>query len=179
MRIPGKGTFIQNPVNNLMRNQWAVSSIEDMLESTKLTSVDFDPMAIIERPPVFVLQDLKLKKWNKVCLFRGKKYQNKRLLSYLEVYLPYEIGIQVDEKQRGQGTHFLYIEEKLGIDVSQVDQYMNIDKCSEEDRRILECEVGDPKVVIRRIYISEGQPVELSVNHYRSDNFSYRILKTR
>jgi DNA-binding GntR family transcriptional regulator len=164
-----------------MRKQWAVSSVEDMLEVTKLSSVDFDPMEIVERPPTSVIQDLKLNKWNKVCLFRGKKYQNKQLVSYLQVYLPYEIGIQIDEKERGQSTHFLYIEEKLGIDISQVDQYMKIEKCSEEDCRTLKCEVGDPKVVIKRIYISEGQPVELSVNHYQSDSFSlfYRILRTR
>jgi DNA-binding GntR family transcriptional regulator len=181
MRIPGKGTFVLNPVDNLMRRQWAVSSIEDMLEVTKLSAVDFDPMEIVDGPPSFVKQDLQLRKWNKVCLFRGKKYQNKLLVSYLHVYMPYEIGIRIDAKERGQSTHFLYIEEKLGIDITQVDQYMTIEKCSKEDCENLKCAAGDPKVVIKRIYISEGHPVELSVNHYRSEDFSlfYRISKTR
>jgi DNA-binding GntR family transcriptional regulator len=181
MRIPGKGTFVLNPTNNLTRNQWAVSSIEDMLEITKQSAVDFAPMDLLETPPPFVLEDLQLQKWNKVCLFRGKKYQKKQLVSFLEVYLPYEIGVQIDEKERGQSTHFLYIQEKLGIEISQVDQYMKIEQCTEEDSRTLKCKVGAPKVVIKRIYSSEGHPVELSMNHYQSDLFSwyYRILRTR
>jgi DNA-binding GntR family transcriptional regulator len=180
-RIPGKGTFVLNPVDNLMRRQWAVSSIEDMLAVTKMSSVDFDPMEVIDDPPPFVKQDLQLKKWNKVCLIRGKKYQKKHLVSYLQVYMPYEIGIQIDVKERGQSTHFLYIEEKLKVDISQVDQFMSVERCSEEDCKYLKSEVNDPKVVIKRVYISEGHPVELSVNHYRSEDFSlsYSIFRTR
>lgn len=181
MRIPGKGTFILNPVENLTRTQWAVSSIEDMLEDTRQTMVDFAPMEVLDNPPDFVMEDLRLKSWNKACLFRGKKYRNRQLVSSLWVYLPYEIGIKIDEKERGRKTHFLYMQEKLGVDISQVVQHMRIESCDEEDCRTLNCKPGDPKVVIKRIYFAEDQPLELSVNHYQSDRFSlfYRIFKTR
>jgi DNA-binding GntR family transcriptional regulator len=172
MRIPGKGTFVLNPLDNLTRSQWAVSSIEDMLEDTKQTKVDFQAMELLEKSPAFVIKDLELKTWNKVCLFNGKKYRNRQLVSYLQVYLPYEIGIQIDQKERGQRTHFLYMEEKLNIVISKVHQYMKIESCSKEDCKQLKCKIGDPKVVIKRIYFAEDHPVELSINHYQSEHFS-------
>lgn len=181
MRIPGKGTFVLNPIENLTRDQWAVSSIEDMLDDTKQTTADFEPMELLNEPPTFVLEDLKLKKWNKVCLFRGIKYRKKQQVSYLRVYLPYEIGIQIDASERGQKTHFLYMEEKLGIGITQVDQCMSVESATQEDCERLKCKVGDTLVVIKRIYFHEDQPVELSLNHFKGDRFSlfYRILKRR
>lgn len=181
MRIPGKGTFVLNPIANLTKNQWAVSSIEDMLEVTKLSSVSFDPMELIENPQPWLLDDLQLKKWNKVCLFKGRKYQHNKPLSYLQVYMPYEIGIRIDQEKRGGRTHFLYIEEELGIKIAQVKQYMTIEKFTKEDRKHFQCKLGEPKVVIKRIYFSEGHPVELSINHYSSNNFSLflSVLRTR
>lgn len=181
MRIPGKGTFITEPLRNLTRDQWAVSSIEDMLEDTKQTKVTFEKMELLEAPPSFVIQDLDLRKWNKVCLFRGTKYRRTQPVSYLQVYLPFEIGMQINEKDRGERTHFLYMQESLGITINQVDEYMTIEKCTEEERDLLKCKLGDAKVVIKRIYYYDGRPVELSINHYPGDRFSlfYSLKKTR
>lgn len=178
-RIPGKGTFFLDRRGNLMRDQWVISSIEDMLELTKQSRVDYTSMMVLDHPPAFVMKDLELKKWNKVCYFEGVKYRDKDAVSYLRVYLPYEIGIQVRDKDRGQKTIFLYMEEKLGIEITRVDEYMSVDVWTSEDYRKLKSKVGDPKVIIKRIYFSEDRPIEVSVNHYRSDNFSlfYSVSK--
>jgi len=171
-RIPGKGTFFLDKRGHLTGDQWVVSSIEDMLEITKRTTVDFSPMKLLDHPMPFVMKDLGLKKWNKVCYFEGIKYRDKDAVSYLQVYLPYEIGIQVKESERGQKTIFYYIEEKLGIEITQVEEYMTIDTWNSEDYRKLKSRVGDPKVMIKRIYFSEDHPVEVSLNHYRRESFS-------
>lgn len=171
-RIPGKGTFFLDQRGDLTRDQWVVSSIEDMLELTKQTRVDFEPMKVLDDPPASVMKDLELKKWNKVCLFDGIKYRNKDAVSYLQVYLPYEIGVQIKNEERGHGTVFLYMEEKLGIEITRVDEYMTVEVWTSKDYRKLKSRVGDPKVIIKRIYYSEGKPVEIAVNHYRSNDFS-------
>jgi GntR family transcriptional regulator len=181
VRIPGKGTFVMNRREDLTRDQWVMSSIEDMLEITKQTRVEFGPMEILTKPPEFVLKDLRLKDWNKVCLFQGTKYRSDEPLSFLQVYLPYEIGVQVDEIERGERTVLLYIEEKLGVDITQVDQHMTVQSWSREDKPSFKMRVGDPKIVIKRVYFHEDQPVEVSLNHYPGNRFSlfYRILKGR
>ncbi|MEW6262693.1 MAG: GntR family transcriptional regulator [Thermodesulfobacteriota bacterium] len=179
MRIPGKGTFVLNPSEGLIRDQWAISSIEDMLQDTKQTKVTFEPMMILDKPPNSILQDLQLQKWNKVCLFQGIKYRKRQPVSFLQVYLPYEIGVQVDQEVRGQKTVWLYMEESLGINITQVDQYMTIGLWSAEDAHRLECQPSDPKVMIKRIFFHGNQPVELSLNHYHHQRFSffYRVFR--
>jgi DNA-binding GntR family transcriptional regulator len=134
----------------------------------------------LERAPPFVMRDLKLSTWNKVWLFGGIKYRNKELVSHLQTYVPYEIGAQINQEERGQKTIFLYMEEKLGIYITQIDQYMTIEPCAREDHEKLRNQTCDYKVVIKRIFFSDEQPVELSLNHHAVDSFSlfYRMLKT-
>ena len=181
MRIPGKGTFVLDRRLDSTRIQWVLSSVEDMLQMTRQTRIDYGPPELLERVPAFVMRDLKLSTWNKAWLFRGLKYRNKELVSHLQTYLPYEIGAQIDQGERGQKTIFLYMEEKLGIDVTQIDQYMTIEPCTREDHEKLNNQACDYKVVIKRIFFSEDQPVELSFNHHPGDSFSlfYRMFKTR
>ena len=180
-RIPGKGTFFLDRKKDFTKDQWVVSSIEDMLEVTKQTRVDLSPMKVLDKPPGFVLRDLELRKWNKVGYSQGLKYRGDKPISYIQIYLPYELGVQIDHKERGDRTVFLFLREKLGIDITRVDQYMTVESWGREDNKSLKVHVGDPKVVVKRIYFSEDHPVELTINHYRREEFSlfYRIFRGR
>lgn len=107
-RIPGKETFFLKRNGELTREKWLVSSVEVLFEATILTEVEFEAMELLDKPPTFTLRDLRLKKRNKVCYFVGIKYWEKEAISYLQVFLPYEIGVHINEKELGQGTIFLY-----------------------------------------------------------------------
>jgi DNA-binding GntR family transcriptional regulator len=178
-RIPGKGTFVLKPREVKIQNQWEISSIEDMIEITKNTKVDYGQMEVIENPEEFVRSDLKLLLWNKACRFQGIKYQNKKIDSFIQVYLPYEVGVQIDHKERGDSTIFLYLQEKLGIDITEVDHKITIGTCNENDAKVLNCKEGEPKVAVKRIYYHKEDPVEVSINNSRCEGFSlfYRTFK--
>lgn len=169
-RIPGKGTFVINRNEDLTREQWIIPVIEDVLETSKKTRVDFKPMVILDMPPAFVIEDLNLKKWNKACYFEGIKHRTAKEINRLQVYLPYEIGIQIDAEKRGQRTNLAYLQENMGIDITRVDQYTGVDVFTKEDSKIMRGSLGDPKLVIKRIYYNHEQPVSVSVNHYAKEN---------
>lgn len=169
-RIPGKGTFVISRREDLTREQWIVPAIEDVLEASKQTRVDFKPMVILDMPPAFVIEDLNLKKWNKACYYEGIKRRTGDKINRLEVYVPYEIGIQIDVEKRGQKTNLAYLQENMGIDITQVDQYTGVDVFTNEDNKIMKGRVGDPKLVIKRIYYNHEQPVSVTVNHYAKVN---------
>jgi len=179
VRIPGRGTFVVNHGSYMVREEWVVTSTDHLIDTTRRTRVDFGPMELLDNPPDFVLEGLGLMKWNKVCLFKGCKYMNKRVASYLWVFVPYEIGVQIDKIDRGQRTILLCMEEHLGINLTQIDEYISVEKLTAEDCEVLKGRVGDPKIVIKRVYYSEGHPVEMTLNYYQASNFSFfhRITK--
>lgn len=178
-RIPGKGTFVLNRQVGPPLDQWVVSSIEEMIEVTKQTRVVYEPRLLVEKVPDFIMKDLRLKSWNKVWHFRGLKYRGAKLISYVKVYLPYEIGMQIDVKERGDRTSLRYLREKLHIDFNRVDQCLTIEPGPREERRKLKCRPGESQVIIKRIYFCDDQPIEVSINHYPGNSFSlfYRIFK--
>lgn len=169
-RIPGKGTFVISRQEDLTKEQWIIPSLEDLLEVSKQTRVDFKPMVVLDKPPAFVIENLNLKKWNRVCYFEGIKNRGEGKINRLQVYLPYEIGIQIDAEKRAQKTNLAYLQENMGIDITRVDQYTGVDGFTKEDKNVMKGHVGDPKLVIKRIYFNYEQPVSVSVNHYAKDS---------
>ncbi len=180
VRIPGKGTFVLDRRQDLSPIQWVVSSVDEMLQWTKQTRIDYGPAELLEKIPSIVIRDLELNTWNRVWFFRGKKYRNNRHVSNIETYLPYEIGAQINHEERGHKTMFLYIEEKLGIDITRIDQHMTIESYTRKDHEEYK-EGTRHEVVIKRIFYSKHQPIELSFNYHPIDSFSlfYCISKLR
>jgi len=171
-RIVGKGTYVIDDYENLMGDQWVVSSIDDLLETTKRTEIEYGPSSLIEEPKAWLISDLDLESWNKVWLCRGIKYLNKKPVGVIEVYLPYEIGDHPALSERKTEQRLTFIQNELGIEITNVHQHLSIRTWKGDSIQSVEIEKGEPVVVIKRVYKHGTKPVEVSMSYYSTHKFS-------
>lgn len=179
-RVAGRGTF---PSNFLRHGHYirSIGTIEDLqafaetqmelLQRIELTSEE--EMAGRLELSSSVVATLQLRR-----LYEGIPF------GLTDVYLPPELGQRLVESDtlanKRSGTIIGTLEGFLDSTIAGANQVITVGTTSPEIAPLIELEVGAPCLRAERTYFdSEGMPVEVAINHYNPDRYSYRLQLRR
>jgi GntR family transcriptional regulator len=94
-------------------------------------------------------------------------------------FVPYEIGKLIDSLDLSRAKVFTSLE-NCGYSLSYGMQEITSALCAKDESGILEYEIGQPVLVIRRTnYLENGYPILYEKTVYRSDKYQYSIRLQR
>lgn len=179
-RQPGKGTFVRKDYV-----EETLSKLTGFFEEMRKRGYKPSSMVLGARPVEVTLDLLEkspqLSVFGKQKLFLIEKLQmmNDHPVVYLKSYWPYEYGKHLAEFDLTRQGLYELAEEKLGIDLEEAEQTIGAGIARKKEAQYLQVKVGFPILIMERILYSGGQPVELSINAYRSDRYKYRVKLIR
>lgn len=177
-RVPGRGTFARNDVGKYGR---PFGSIEDLLSISLDTKLEvLDPPTI--RVDLGAAGRLRLST-DQVVTIRFRRFHEGRPFCTTQAYVPVELGKALfdvaelnDVGVLQQMTVLSVVQTVAGTALAGADQSVTAVPASAEVAREIEVEAGQPVLRIDRVYFdSDGQLLEIAVNHFNPDRYSYRL----
>lgn len=174
-RKPGKGTFVKaEMVETLKRLTGFFEEIKakGMVPSAKLVKVEEVEITdeLLEAVP-----DLKYFEETKLLLIRKIQQMNGIPVVYLDSYWPYEIGTEISKHDLTSRGMYEVLQSSLGISLEKADQIISASIADEVLADALNISIGTPILVMKRTVFSGEKALEVSINHYRADMYSYRV----
>ncbi len=178
IRQRGKGTFIPESVETV-RAPRLTGSIEDLITMSKQTETKVLDVFLTE-PPDHVKERLKLGFSEKVLRIKKIRLVDGEPLSYIQNYLPPDIGNKINPDDLKTKPLMMILEDDLGITLSEANQTLEATIADAEVTPLLEVRVGDPLLKAERtIFDTNRQPVEYVTALYRADKYFYSIKLKR
>jgi GntR family transcriptional regulator len=173
-RYPGRGTFVTKPkishspdpefdfttflTQQGMRPSWRVLSIEWVPASAQLA----ERLTVTPETLVYQLRRLRL--------------ANDEPIGYHTTHVIPSLGENIDEQWLEQGDSLDYLRKSGQLVESYANRIIEAVLATEQTAKLLDVVVGSPILLIRRrVFDSEGTPVEDMRASYRGDRFQYRI----
>jgi GntR family transcriptional regulator len=149
-------------------------SIRDLIyyaAGTRYTPLD----RRLVRPPPPVAAMLKLPVAVETFCFRGLRARPQGgNFGLEEVYIPEQLGRDLDNSQLGTATMFSRLEEASDLKIAEVEQTITAVSASVAVAKELEVSVRTPMLKATRVYrLEDGQPVEVAVSYYNAAKFEY------
>ncbi len=108
------------------------------------------------------------------------RFANEQAIAIEHNYHPPEIGLELAKQNLQSVLIYKFIEETLGIILSEGDQYISAVNAGEEEARILGVMPGQALLQIERVsYSLDQKPVEYLRAIYRPDYFQYSVKLSR
>jgi len=174
-RKPGKGTFVKGEmVETLKRLTGFFEEIKakGMVPSAQVVKIEEIKVTdqLLEEVP-------ELKDFDETDLILIRKIQemNGVPVVYLDSYWPQGIGKEIIKHDLSSQGMYEILQEKLGIVMEKADQIISASVADEEIAGILNIAPGEPLLVMRRTVFSGVKTLEVSINRYRADMYSYRV----
>lgn len=116
---------------------------------------------------------------NQVFAFSRVIRKNDQPLAVNYSFVPYDMGRLVDSLDLTKDKVFTYLEH-CGYNLSYGEQEITADLCSKDEAALLNCNPGQPVLVIRRTsFLENGWPVLYEKTVYRGDAYQYSIRLQR
>jgi len=158
-----------------------VGSVEEFLS----TEGDLATIRVIhkafENAPISVRKHLKIDdlKNSQVYAFTRAIIKNDEPIAVNYSFVPYDIGKIVDSLDLTSAKVFVCLENS-GYNLSYGEQEITSAICNKEEAGLLDYEVGQPVLVIRRTtYLDNGYPLLYEKTVYRGDKYQYSISLKR
>jgi GntR family transcriptional regulator len=180
-RIPGRGTFVSNSEDRYSKH---FDSIEDLMSLSKDTQmqiveplrrrIDVNAAGRLRTGEDFIYRATFLRIFDEtpICLVR--------------ISLPMHIGAalsalpELDHGSRSATTFIGLIESKLEISIAEARQNISATVADSALAADLQCDIGDPLLLIDRLYIdSTGTPLELAVSYINPELYSHQTVMRR
>lgn len=174
-RKPGKGTFVKaEMVETLKRLTGFFEEIraKGMIPSAMLVKVVQVKVTdkLLEEVPE--LKDFDEKR---LVLIRKIQKMNDVPVVYLDSYWPYKIGMEISKHDLTSRGMYEILQSVLGISLEKADQIISASTADAEVSSALNIPVGSPLLVMKRTVFSGETALEVSINYYRADMYSYRV----
>lgn len=175
VRYPGRGTFVAKPSS---RNFWSIASLDDLISTGRESTLRLLAREEVH-PPDFVLERLNLSPGATVSLVRTVRETGGHPFMLTEQYQPPDIASRMrksdftSKEARGKIV-IKIVEERCGLKVVGVRQWMSAEAASPAIARQLGVKAGDPLLVVERDYFTDrGRLIQTGQAHYRTDNYRY------
>ena len=174
-RKPGKGTFVKGEmIETLKRLTGFFEEIraKGMVPSAKLVKVVEVEITdeLLEEVP-----ELKDFDETRLILIRKVQQMNGIPVVYLDSYWPYEIGLELTKHDLTSRGMYEILQSSLGISLEKADQIISASIADEVVAKALNISLGTPLLVMSRTVFSGENALEVSINKYRADMYSYRV----
>lgn len=179
-RVAGRGTF---PSNFLRHGHYlrSIGTIED------LQAFAGTQMELLRR--IELISDEEMAGRLELSSTVVARLQLRRLYEGIpfgltDIYLPPELGQRLAESEtladKRYGTIIGTLEGFLDSTIAGANQIITVGTTTSEAAPLIELEAGVPCLRAERTYFdSEGRPVEVAINHYNPDRYSYRLQLRR
>jgi len=172
-RQRGKGTFVTyNRSSSVARNDMD-GLLEDLLMiviKTKVKILAFDYIPASRE----IAKALQIPHGTKVQHTIRTRHKNKKPFSYVEAYIPEEIG-RLFKKSDIKNQPLLALIEKTGVNIASASQIITAVLADIEIATQLDVKVGTALLKVERtVYDADGRPVEFINVFYRPDNYQIR-----
>lgn len=176
--IHGKGTFVRPEKVEQALNH--LKGLTDIINESGFDSyVKITTMKMVLDEEVF-LSDIESADKSKYLYIERLHFIKEKPIALAKIYLPYEIGKQLDKKELESQTLYSLLEQKLGITIGEATQF--IEACPADDKLVdtLEVQKGTPLLKIERDTLNNANKlIEKIVFYYRHDAFSLKIKLNR
>lgn len=176
-RTPGKGTFV---VPSHLRYRRPFETVDDLLGLSDDTELEIiAPLTGTYDATAAERLGLQTR------IMYGMHFLRRHgdtLFCHTQVHLPTAQGALLEDVEpfttagaRSIRTVIGALEEK-GVHIGGAEQTMTARAATEEDARLLHCEVGHPLLHAERLYVDEqGVPVEFAVSAFLPENYTHRL----
>ncbi|RLV48857.1 GntR family transcriptional regulator [Nocardioides mangrovicus] len=170
-RIHGKGTFVSRP--RLESNLHLASFSQDMRRrgltpSTQLVGVEAD------RPPTDVAKALDLGGDGLAWRLDRVRLADDQPIALENGWYPVHLLPGLDRQQLG-GSLYEVFREVYGLPIDGAEQTLWGESADSPTARRLDCPVGTPLLVFRRVSRAAGTPLEYVVSRYRGDRYQLHM----
>nr|WP_314074493.1 GntR family transcriptional regulator [uncultured Roseococcus sp.] len=101
-------------------------------------------------------------------------------ICFTNVLIPTEYAAVVEEIGMDRGPIYSLIGKRFGVQLAAVEVDLTAGGVPENQAELLDCEPGDPALIIRRRYMDENQRIfEMSESYHPAPRFTYRALVKR
>jgi GntR family transcriptional regulator len=173
-RHRGRGTFVSKPKISHSPdphfNLTAYLTQQGMEPSWQVLTAGW----VLATPEV--AERLNLESGSRVYQLRRLRMANNEPIGYHITHVIPELGETINENQLDQGGSLNYLQSTGHLEESYANRTIEAILASEETAKLLDIVKGSPILLIRRkVFNSEGVPVEDMRAMYRGDRFQYRV----
>jgi DNA-binding GntR family transcriptional regulator len=177
-RVPGRGTFVTDHGGKYLRSSGSIeqllalsvdSDLEILVPPRRTTSLDAAGRLHLEIDEIVEIRFRRLHQGRPYCVTTASFPVDfgQRLLEIEELASP---GV------RPNLTILQIVQDLAGEPFAGADQSITATRASSELADALECSQGDPVLRIDRLYHDRhGELLELAVNHFNPDRYTYRV----
>lgn len=165
-RIRGKGTFVtgQSPNSKQDSTERPISMVSKILR--------FEG----ERPSEIVAQHLEIDTNSTVFALEKVEYLDKRPHIYSKSYIPESVCYALRNADLTRDSLYSYLENTCDIVVAHGSRAVEVALADEELAQILDCQVGDPLLMLRGTTYTDTQfPIEYHVSYHHGDHTQLHI----
>lgn len=104
---------------------------------------------------------------------------NDKPVNYLTSYWSYEYCKDFKDEELVHEGIYEQLFKRFGIVITEADQKITADRAKAKEASLLEIKPGAPILRVTRMGYSNGKVIELSLNAYRGDSYSYSVHLNR
>lgn len=181
-RSPGRGTFAAERDGKYLRQFGSIEDLMGLSLDTQLSVVK--PLA--RRVDVSAAGRLRLDT-DAVFSLSFRRWHLEEPICYTQVSLPESTGVLLQDvpaltqvEGSSDDTIIGLLDSRLSEPISEAEQSVTAVEATSELGEMLQCERGRALLRIDRLYRdTTGRPVELAINHFVPDHYSYRVKLRR
>ncbi|MGI9862262.1 GntR family transcriptional regulator [Moorella naiadis] len=179
-RRPGKGTFLIRDMveENLGQptgffEEMAVQGLKGSQQILKMQPLKITATELEALPQLNIFDADKVYLIESVQMIYGKA------VNYLRSYWPFEYGKELKSEELTYEGIYENLNKKFGVIITEADQKITAAVAGPKEARLLGIKEGAPILKAVRIGYANNRPVELSINAYRADRYSYKVHLSR
>lgn len=179
-RVAGRGTF----PSNFLRHGHYIRSIGTIEDLQAFAETQMELLQRIELASDEEMSGRLELSSSVVATLRLRRLYEGIPFGVTDIYLPPELGQRLAESKalvdKHAGTVIGALEGFLDSTIAGANQIITVGTASSEVAPFIELDIGEPCLRVDRAYFdSEGVPVEIAINHYNPDRYSYRLQLRR
>ncbi len=173
-RYPGRGTFVTRPkISHSLDPEFNFTTFlvqQGMVPSWRVLSVEWLPA------PAKLAERLAISPGKLVYQLRRLRLANDEPIGYHTTHVVPDLGKNIKKEWLDQGDSLDYLRRSDQLGETHANRIIEAVLATEESAGLLNVVAGSPILLIRRrIFNSEGAPIEDMRALYRGDRFQYRI----
>ncbi|MGH7716326.1 MAG: GntR family transcriptional regulator [Vulcanimicrobiaceae bacterium] len=182
VRFPGKGTFVASPGDG--KRPWSIGSLDEMITAGR----DSELQLVWRRkvfPPPPVAAALNIDRRTSSVAMRTIRRVDGEAFMVTDTFHPPHIARRLRNRDftsvdaRSQIVIEI-VEQTCGVAVDSIHQAIGIEMATKELATLLHVPAGTPLLVAEREYHAhDGQLVQVTRAHYRTDHFRYVMTLSR
>ncbi|MGI6226465.1 MAG: GntR family transcriptional regulator [Peptococcales bacterium] len=174
-RKPGKGTFVKGEMVETLRR--LTGFFEEIKAKGAVPSAKVVKIAEVKITDELLDEVPELKDFDekRLVLIRKIQQMNGVPVVYLDSYWPYDIGMKICEHDLTTRGMYEILQNELNISLEKADQIISANIADEEIANALKIPFGSPLLIMKRTVFSKEKALEVSINRYRADMYSYRV----